>query len=135
MEITVNDRLSAAALISFSILKVRRLFQLKGNVERTQSWARKRTNMHTSNRYMNVIWSRKFPYIKTLELTSGSGSCLSSNMVLISFYIKRRNKGREIICKSNLRCGAYSRAAFIREAALNRSFTVTSLFFVKKGKK
>ena len=28
-EITVNDRLSAAALISFSILKVRRLFQLQ----------------------------------------------------------------------------------------------------------
>ena len=133
MEITVNDRLSAAALISFSILKVRRLFQLKGNVERTQSWARKRTNMHTSNCYMKLV--SKFPYIKTLELTSGSGSCLSSNMVLISFYIKRRNKGREIICKSNLRCGAYSRAAFIREAALNRSFTVTSLFFVKKGKK
>ena len=90
--------------------------------------------MHTSNCYMKLV--SKFPYIKTLELTSGSGSCLSSNMVLISFYIKRRNKGREIICKSNLRCGAYSRAAFIREAALNRSFTVTltSLFFVKKGK-
>ena len=89
--------------------------------------------MHTSNCYMKLV--SKFPYIETLELTSGSGSCLSSNMVFISFYIKRRNKGREIICKSNLSCGAYSRAAFIREAALNRSFTVTSLFFVKKGKK
>ena len=43
--------------------------------------------MHTSNRYMNVIWSRKFPYIKTLELTSGSWSCLSSDMVLIFFFI------------------------------------------------
>ena len=34
-------------------------------------------------------WLRKFPYIKTLELTSRSWSCLSSDMVLISFYIKR----------------------------------------------
>ena len=88
--------------------------------------------MHTSNCYMKLV--SKFPYIKTLELTSGCGSCLSSNMVLISFYIKRRNKGRAFICESNLRCGAYSRAAFFREAAPNRSFTVTSLFFVKKGK-
>ena len=86
--------------------------------------------MHTSNCYMKLV--SKFPYIKTLELTSGCGSCLSSNMVLISFYIKSRNKGGAFICKSNLRCGAYSRAAFIREAAPNRSFTVTSLFFVKK---
>ena len=92
--------------------------------------------MHTSNCY-NVYEPgfESFRILNSLELTSGCGSCLSSDMVLISFYIKRRNKGREIICKSNLRCGAYSRAAFIREAALNRSFTVTSLFFVKKGKK
>ena len=89
--------------------------------------------MHTSNCYMKLV--SKFPYIETLELTSGSGSCLSSNMVLISFYIKRRNKGREIICKSNLRCGAYSRAAFIREAALNRPFTVTALLLGKEKRK
>ena len=90
--------------------------------------------MYTSNRYINVIWSRKFPYIKTLELTSGSWSCLSSDMVLIFFYIKRRNKGGAFICKSNQRCGAYSVAAFIRLAVLNRSFTVTALVLGKKGK-
>ena len=35
----------------------------------------------------------------------------SSNMVLISLYIKRHNKGKEVICKYiNQHCGAYSRA-------------------------
>ena len=34
--------------------------------------------------------------------------------------------------KSNERCGAYSRAAFIRVAARNRSFTVTTLLLGTK---
>ena len=42
---------------------------------------------------------RQFPYLKTLQLTSWSWSYFSSNMVLISLYIKRHNKGKEIICK------------------------------------
>ena len=54
---------------------------------------------------------RQFPYLKTLQLTSWSWSYFSSNMVLISLYIKRHNKGKEIICKYvNQRCCAYSRA-------------------------
>ena len=48
-------------------------------------------------------------------------------MVLMSFYIKRRNK-------SNKGCAAYSVAAFIRVAALNRSFTVTVHLLGKKEK-
>ena len=59
-------------------------------------------------------------------------------MVLMSFYIKRRNKsnkGRAFICKSNQRCGAYSVAAFIRVAALNRSFMVTAHLIGRKEKK
>ena len=55
-------------------------------------------------------------------------------MVLISFYIKRRNKGGAFICKSNKCCSVYSRAAFIRVAALNRSFMVTTLLLEKKEK-
>ena len=102
-EITVNDRLSAAALISFSMLRLQRLlgsgayfnygWNTKGNIERITSWARKITITPRT-----VIWTkfRKFPYIKTLELTSGSWSCLSSDMVLIPFYIKRRNKSNQI---------------------------------------
>ena len=45
----------------------------------------------------------------------------------MSFYIKRRNK-------SNKGCAAYSVAAFIRVAALNRSFTVTVHLLGKKEK-
>ena len=92
--------------------------------------------MHTSNCY-NVYEPgfESFRILNSLELTSGCGSCLSSDMVLISFYIKHRNKGVAFICKSNQHCGDYSRAAFIREAAPSRSFTVTSLFFVKKKEK
>ena len=58
-------------------------------------------------------------------------------MVLMSFCIKRRNKsnkGGAFICKSIYRSGAYSVAAFIRVAALNRSFTVTAHFLGKKEK-
>ena len=36
--------------------------------------------------------------------------------------------------KSNERCGTYSRAAFIRVTARNRSFTVTTLLLGKKKK-
>ena len=57
--------------------------------------------MHTSNCYMNLV--SKVPVHKTLELTIGSWSCLSSDMVLMSFCIKRRNKsnkGGAFICKS-----------------------------------
>ena len=55
----------------------------------------------------------------------------------MSFYIKRcnkSNKGGAFICKSNQRCGAYSVAAFIRIATLNRSFAVTAHLLGKKGK-
>ena len=91
--------------------------------------------MHTSNCYMNLV--SKVPVHKTLELTIGSWSCLSSDMVLMSFCIKRRNKsnkGGAFICKSIQRYGAYSVAAFIRVAALNRSFKVTAHLLGKKGK-
>ena len=43
-------------------------------------------------------------------------------MVLISLYIKRCNKGGELIL--NTQMIRYSRATIIRVAALNRSFTV-----------
>ena len=135
-EITVTDPLSAAALISFSLLKVRRLFQLqvKQKGECREKVVGQEKGQICTPRTVIWTWFRKFPYIKTIELTSGCGSCLSSDMVLISFYIKSRNKGGAFICKLNWRCGAYSRAAFIREAALSWSFTVTSLFFVKQEK-
>ena len=40
------------------------------------------------------MWTRfqEFPCIKTLELTCWSWSYLSNDMVLISLYVKRRNK-------------------------------------------
>ena len=63
----------------------------------------------------------EFPNIKTLELTNWSRSYFSSDMVLISLFIKHRNKGGALICKY-----PYSRAALIRVAALNRSFMVIS---------
>ena len=51
----------------------------------------------------NLVWhmytSNEFPYIKTLELTSWSKSYFSSDVVSISLYIKRRNKGGALICK------------------------------------
>ena len=59
-------------------------------------------------------------------------------MVLMSFYIKRRNKsnkGGAFICKSNQHCDAYSVAAIIRVAVLNRSFTVTAHLLGKKERR
>ena len=38
-------------------------------------------------------------FTKTLELTNWLGCYFSSDMVLISLYIKRRNKGGTSICK------------------------------------
>ena len=54
--------------------------------------------MHTSNCYNGF---ESFRILNSLELTSECGSCLSCDMVLISFYIKHRNKGGAFICKSN----------------------------------
>ena len=119
-----------------ALIKERRLFQLqvKQKGECREKVVGQEKGQICTPRTVIWTWFRKFPYIKTIELTSGCGSCLSSDMVLISFYIKSRNKGGAFICKLNWRCGAYSRAAFIREAALSWSFTVTSLFFVKQEK-
>ena len=144
-EVTVNDRLSAAVLISFSMLNWCGAYQRAAVISTTSKTLRviqrelrvrqeqRQICTHTSNCYMNLV-SKVSASIKTLELTSGSWSCLSSDMVLISIYMKRRNKGGAFICKSNQRCGAYFVAAFIRVAVLNRSFTVTAHLLGKKGK-
>ena len=56
---------------------------------------------------------------------SWSRSYFSRDIVLISLYIQRSNKGGALIFKDpNRRCGAYSRAALIQVAALDRSFTL-----------
>ena len=69
--------------------------------------------MHTSNFY-NVYEPgfESFRMLNSLELTSGCGSCLSSDMVLISFYIKHRNKGGRLFVNQ------ISAAAIIREQRL-----------------
>ena len=63
--------------------------------------------MYTSNCYM------KIPHIKSLELTSWSRSYFSSDMVLISLYIKCRNKGGALFSNTSI-----SAAALIRERRL-----------------
>ena len=55
-------------------------------------------------------------------------------MVLISLYIKRSNKGGAFIAPRRvIKSGAYSIAAFIPVAALNRSFTVSVVLNNKTG--
>ena len=65
---------------------------------------------------------KSFPSL-VIELTSWSRSYFSSDTVLISRYIKRRNKGGALICKY---ANKISAAALIRVPALNSSFTVCS---------
>ena len=70
--------------------------------------------MHTSNCYMKLV--SKFPYIKTLELTSGCGSCLSSDMVLISFIFLYISSA--VTKVGRLFVNQISAAALIRERRL-----------------
>ena len=87
------------------MLKVRRLFELqvkrKGEYRENSLRVGQERGQICTPRIVILNCYRKFPYIKTLELTSGSWSGLSSDMVLISFGIKRRNKGGTFICKSS----------------------------------
>ena len=64
---------------------------------------------------------KSFPSL-VIELTSWSRSYFSSGTVLISLYIKRRNKGGALICKY---ANKISAAALIRERRLFL-FTVCS---------
>ena len=63
---------------------------------RNNADARRRSNIELG--LPVVIWTRfqGFPYI---ELTSWSRYCFSSQMVLVSLYIKRRKEGKALIRK------------------------------------
>ena len=79
--------------------------------------------MYTLKCYLLRTRFQEFPYIKTLELTSWSKSYFSSDVVSISLYIKRRNKGGRG-GSVNFVNTQISAAALIRVAAPSQSFTV-----------
>ena len=70
---------------------------------------------------------KSFPILKRfLELTSCSRSYFASDMVLISLYIKRCNKGGSFICKYPYwRCGTCSS---IRSGASSIIYRVSQKF-------
>ena len=67
-ENTVNDRLSAAALISFSMLKVRRLFQLrvkhKGEYRENSELGKKKDKYA----HLELLYEPGFESFRTLKL-------------------------------------------------------------------